>query len=178
MKDEAKVIDDLELLRQLKSLPKELQPPHDLWEDIEDKLHMHPRRFNRWLMGSMAASVLLSFGLTVFLVQSQQQVAYLEQQVADEQLYQLYEIEHQFNLAKTGMLSKLANSEAFQSESSKQALSKELALIEKAINEIKKAIKAEPNNPYLAEMLVHTYQQQLAMLEKLSNSHGVVTDLI
>lgn len=171
-------IDDLELLRQLKSLPNEVQPEHDLWPTIEDRLQVHPSRVNRWLTGAVAASILVSVGLTVFLVKSQQQISQLQEQSVVAQSHNLQQVEQQYQLAKAGLLTELSKIEAFSSEPSREALEKQLDLIDAAIKQIKQAMQQEPNNPFLAQMLVNTYQQQLTMLEKLSNSRGIEVILI
>ncbi len=171
-------IDDLELLRQLKSLPKNVLPKRDLWPNIEAKLHVQPSRLNRWLSFAVAASLLVSAGLTLFLLKTQQQVNLLQQQVVANQGSDMLQVEQQYQLAKASMLAELAESNAFASESSRAALAKQLDLIDAAITQIKQAMQAEPNNPYLAQMLINTYQQQLSMLEQLTHSSGVESILI
>lgn len=57
---------ETELRWQLRQLPREIEPPRDLWPGIAARLERRPSRRNRWWVGlALAASLVLAVGLGV-----------------------------------------------------------------------------------------------------------------
>jgi hypothetical protein len=139
---------------QLRQLPREIEPAHDLWPGIAARIERRPARApRRWLAGlSMAASLLLAAGLAwrmqapppspdpdAVIVKAQARAISDEYQAALRQ-YQGAPVSPEYKAS--------------------------LQTLDKSLVEIHRAIAADPHSVFLLEQLQKTYSRRLALTQR------------
>ena len=165
------------------SLPKEIKPGRDLWPGIEQKLH-HARAgawkgrgpFNS--LFARAAAVLLvigaSSGLTYFAVKDDgsrvspvvTDVARVFEPVSGS-FGSRYNLGPDFQDARDSLASRLEVEMQKLSPESRAEVQQSLDTIHSAIVEINKALADEPDNVLLQDLLLRTYHNELALMQKV-----------
>lgn len=168
---------DKQITQQAQQLPKDIQPEHDLWPNIANRIKDLPQeqpraKQNTWLPLAMAASLLIAIGALGFAgytnVQLQQQ---LEQTADSEAKVQalIDAIEQPYQTARTSYLQALATQEQQLSAEEREVVRKNLEIINNAADEIRAALVKNPNDPLLMEALILTHNKELALLNQLTN---------
>lgn len=168
-----------ELEQQLNSLDWEIQPKHDLWPTIKAEIEEPAPRVvflnnspKPWGNYAIAASLLIAIFSVTFSFMSYQQMKNGQQQqlaVTHFQQAQLQLIEEQHKLVRSQFIALLeAKPEHLDANYVREA---KLLMqnIDQASDELKLAIKANPDNPNYASMLVNTYHQEAKLLKKLTH---------
>jgi hypothetical protein len=140
----------------LRQLPRELDPPRDLWPGIEGRLHPQaaaPRR-RPWLAGlALAASLSLAVGLAWH--QGRPSPAPLDPRV------ELVQREAQaMTLAYQQALNQLP------AEPAPDAFAPALATLDRSADEIQLALASDPGAVYLLEQLRRTYARRLSLTQR------------
>lgn len=157
-------------------LATEIAPERDLWRDIEAAITtqtMGGSRFPRYL--AQAAAVLLLVGasslITYSLTKSESGVA----PVATNTGLTLesaswggeYELSSYYKLARSDLRAQLENELARLSPEARADVEQNLTVIRDAIGEINTALEQEPDNVLLQELLLNTYREELAVMQKV-----------
>ena len=159
------------MLRQAKLMDKEIQPERDLWPEIVDKIRVLPQQdFNQpsWMPMALAASILIAVGAlgfagyTNYSVTQQFNPTFVEESTVDL-------IEKPYLLARASYLTALATEEQAMSPEVREILKKNLIIIDKATQEIRQALKDNPNDQFLTEALLLTRQKELQLLNQVTN---------
>jgi len=162
------------IVRKARMLDKEIQPETDLWSGIADQIRDLPQQdynqpsYNSWMPVAMAACMLIAIGAlgfagyTNYSMQPQTIVT-----IAEESTVTL--IEQPYMVARTGYLTALATEEQQMSPQVREVLKKNLKIIDDATQEIRKALKENPNDPFLTDALLLTRQKELQLFNQLTN---------
>jgi len=148
---------ETELRWQLRQLPREMEPAHDLWPGIVAGIERRPVRSRRaWFAGfAMAASVLLAAGLfwkaspsvappttldmTARIVDSESRAITTEYQAALRQ---------------------------FDGAPIAAPIGESLGELDRSVVQIQKAIAANPDSLFLLQQLRRTYSRRLALTQR------------
>ena len=156
--------DDREFLEPLvRDLPRSIEPPRDLWPDIAAR--MQPARPPaRWVTAWKIAAALALMALSSFVTwQLMRETAPVVPEVA---LVTPGDIEH-YARAADEMASALASApaEALTPET-RAVLARNLALIDSAIADCRRALEADPANAALQDLLGSAQRQRLELLQQ------------
>jgi len=166
----------------ISELEKEKEPSKDLWPEIASSLESREEKSvrNTWISWSAVATLTLSVGILAFswnkLEQAElmmKQAESISVQYEERLISQLDSMEREYRLARSTFLAQIQYNSQDQvvdgEENNLQSdLYEQLVVFEKATNELKAAIKAQPSDPNLPKLLKATYQQELAVLSKLA----------
>lgn len=148
------------------ALPENIEPPRDLWPDIDAAI-APPKR--RWPHFAVAASVLVAFGavwiwridgngIVTPPVAAQTVPPMGEEFTRNVQFTPVFLRTHEESLEQLGdLLAELP-------PESRTVIIKNLKTIRASIAEINDAVEREPNNRELRMLLRHAYEQELALL--------------
>jgi predicted anti-sigma-YlaC factor YlaD len=159
------------LLEETANLPRDFAPERDLWPDILKETQTKPmaRHRNAWrtmAIFAAAAALLLVAGVLLTRVPGNPHQVDLAGTsdgtagLADE----VRRADAEYAKARTELKAALAEEEAGLDPETRQVLDENLAIIDGAIEEIRKALEEEPDNPRLVHMLVATQQKGLEVI--------------
>ena len=142
---------DTELRWGLRQLPRELEPPTDLWPGIAARLAPPRRRTWPWLAGlALAASLVLALGLSVpaRAPTASADVALLEREA--DALTREYQV----------ALDQLAGAPLAA------LVEPDLATLDQSAVDIRRALVDDPDAVYLLEQLRRTYARRLSLTQR------------
>jgi hypothetical protein len=162
-----------ELLAKAKGLATSIRPERDLWPDIEAAI-TQPQR-SRWTPRfAQAAAVLLligaSSGLTWLSMKDNVQVVEIVPRgvtVETASFGGRYALGVGYQEAHRDLEARLDAELARLSPASRKEVEMNLAMIRGAIGQINEALENEPDNPLLQELLVQTYKEELALMQRV-----------
>jgi hypothetical protein len=148
-----------------RALPASITPSRDLWSGIEPRLKSSGRGATRiaWrtpLWGRMAAAigfVLLGAGLATIWRQSAGPSGFAGEQT-------------RYDAASAELASKLAQGTPGLSSITRAVVERNLAIVDSAIQEAKRALEADPGNGALEQMLRARYEQRLDLLRRATDA--------
>lgn len=170
-----------------RELPTDVQPPRDLWQDIEAAIgpegQVAGRR--RWpRLYAQAAAVLLMIGASSGLTWlAMQDDAALVSPVASDGLTfepvsgsfgREYMLGPDFQDARQSLASRLDAELERLPPDTRAEVEKNMATIRAAITEINKALAEEPGNVLLQELLISSYTEELAIMRKVDGIANTV----
>ena len=150
---------DSKLQEQIERLPREMQPQRDLWpgidQAIEELVHRQPSR-TPWyaLAASIAVVSLVLLTFTSQQTETRQDKSSMGRLVS--QLSQQHEEQKQFLL--TGYAQQPALTDNWQAQ---------LTELDEAATAIKTALREDPNNAAMVNMLQQVYQQQIKLIQSV-----------
>lgn len=168
-------IEDQDLCRALDRLPRDIQPPHDLWSDIAKRLA--PRRRHRYwpvaaaialvALGAIAGSILLTRPTT------NQTVAIAPVPVAQQSAPVAMP-----QTARAQTLAASVRNATKLDPQTRAVLLRNLAIIEHSLDNIQRALRNNPNSAGLQNMLYQMYRNEAALMSaaqrvQLQNSTGM-----
>jgi len=167
------------LMKAAAALPREIKPGRDLWPGIETSLRTARPGHGRWSgMLAQAATVLLlvggSSGLTYLAVKDDGNS--LAPVVLDgERVFEpvsgsfgsRYNLGPEFQDARDSLAARLDSEMEKLSPESRVEVQQNLETIRAAIVEINKALANEPDNALLQDLLIRTYRDELALMQKV-----------
>jgi len=180
---------DLRLDRALAGLPRELPPENDLWPGIAAQLE--PRRAPRRWLPLAAAAVLLvvsSSLITARVVRWSAAPAASIATVAPPATPDAgvvrpasfgpgHALDREYAAARQQLAAMLAQRMDRLPSSARQKVEDNLAQLHRATDEINAALALQPGDALLEELLLNTYQDELAVLasvNQLANLNGTV----
>jgi hypothetical protein len=173
----------------LASLPREIAPARDLWGGVEQRLDPVVPRRRSPLMWQLAAAVVLVVGsslITATLVRREAPVKTRQPVPASEVTSAAVPVTFAGDprldpgyLEARRLLAKELEARINRMPASARAkLEANLAEIRRATEEINAALAQQPNDPLLQELLLNTYQDELAVMASVNqlttqNGNGV-----
>lgn len=148
----------------VQALPRAIEPPHDLWPEIERRLlpgSRSTRAPRRWRLAGLAAAAAImlvagSSALTLWLVRDH----------APASAAATPAIEAGYVNASAELLRALDAERARLSPATVATLERNLAVIDAAIAESRAALATDPGNHDLAALLWASYRQKVALLQQ------------
>jgi hypothetical protein len=180
------------LLAAARALPKEIKPQRDLWPGIEQAMAAHqPRAWYRRGLVAQAASVILlvaaTSGLTYLAVSGGNGNAPSESPLVERVFEPVsgsfgsrYTLGPDFQDARDVLAARLELEMEKLSPESRNEVQKNLDALHAAIVEINKALANEPDNVLLQDLLIRSYLDELALMQKVGgirNSAMMRTDI-
>jgi hypothetical protein len=174
------------LLAQAAQLPKDIAPAHDLWPGVRARLDEAPRqgRSFGWPMAlaagvvAAAISALLTWGLM-------REPAPQTPQLADDATQQAEFVPVNYGTnsaigakqlaARDALLVQFRQSLERLSPKTREAVVANLAVIQRAADEIDAALALDPASGLLNQLLVGAYQQELQLYSKVVTTGGDIT---
>jgi hypothetical protein len=160
-------------------LPRELQPPRDLWPDIESRLEPRRRRGTwAWQAAAAIALVAVSSLITASLVRrADTPVARASAPVSQAAVMPaafgpLHSLNAEYDEARGQLATDLEQRLAGMPPSARQKLEANLAEMHRAAAEINAALARQPGDPLLEELLLNTYQDELGVLASVNQLTG------
>lgn len=182
----SKLLELRSLMKAASELPRELDPEHDLWPQIADRIGSKPvdwsgRRSTppeslRWLQ--LAAVVgLMVVGLWVARSQIHDGPSHLKAQLdaSEESAHQSFadyanraHTEDGIMLAKIDLLTTIEQRRGVLDDHTLQQIEADMLLLEEAIGQIRAALVEQPENRKLKLALAARYQQEIRILQQVS----------
>jgi hypothetical protein len=167
------------LMRAAAALPRDIKPGRDLWPGIEQAIAVRRPASHWWNGGfAQAAAVLLliagSSGVTYLAIKDDNRsfspVAMEGQRVFEPvsgSFGSRYNLGPEFQDARDSLAARLDSELEKLSPDSRAEVQKNLDTIRAAIVEINKALANEPDNVLLQDLLIRTYHDELALMQKV-----------
>ena len=163
-----------------RDLPREIQPPRDLWPDIADQISREsliPRRPRGWLPLALAASLLVAVTstTTVWMMTPASGPAWetaslIWQDPGVVATRYAGAVEAEFAPARVALHAQLPGRLDRLSQEARNSVLNNLHEIDTATREIRGAINRDPNAIYLVEMLVALYAREIDILRQLNQT--------
>ena len=167
----------------LERLPREVDPVQDLWPGIEARLSLREARTGRRWVWPAAAAVLLVVGSSVLTASLMRRdgtpVAHaparplVAVEPAAAAFGTVYAPDPGYVAARQQLAAMLESRIDRLPASARQKLEANLAEIRRATAEINAALALQPGDPLLEELLVNSYQDELAVLASVNDLTGV-----
>lgn len=182
MNDKTDSTFDDELMAAASNLATGVKPERDLWPEIEQAIAQPaaPRKTVWNTVWAQAAAVLLlvggSSGLTYYTM-SEQGDPVMPAVTGETLIFQQvsgnfggdYHLGPDYQDARRDLQSQLAEEMVNLSPETQTAVETNLTAIRQAIEEINKALEAEPENVLLQNLLISTYKEELALMQRVDN---------
>jgi hypothetical protein len=187
-----------ELDRRLEALPPGIEPPRDLWLAIAAELEPHVAPARRsWLSQAAAAAVLVIASSVLTSVWLRQQTHPVAQVTPSAPLPAnatattmtpaaqraafgpSHSLDAEYMKARAQLARMLDERIGRLPASARQKVELNLAEMRRAADQINRALATAPGDPLLEELLLTTYQEELAVLARvnqLATSAGVTED--
>lgn len=165
----------------LAGLPRSLEPARDLWPAIEAQLEPRAARGSRAWLWAAAAGVVLVVGsslLTATLLQREPARVAGQRATQDGPKYATaafgpgQALGPGYDAARRDLLGTLSARIDRLPPDARRQLEKNLAVIRRASAEINAALALSPGDPLLEELLINTYQDELAVLASVNQLAG------
>lgn len=157
------------LRQQLDTLSPELSPARDLWPDIAQQINRQPKQ--RWLPMAVAASVLVSALSGIFTWQMYQQ-RQSEQAIANAERL-LQQIESPYSQARVSYAEQWPTMRANLDPETAAIVERNLQIIGEAHKELAKALKKQPNDPALQQLMRQTLAKEIEVYQVAENASRV-----
>jgi hypothetical protein len=174
-------MDDRRIDAALGTLPREVEPPRDLWPAIEARLDAKPGPSQRsWAWQAAAAIVLVAVSslVTATLVRrSPPPVAHEPVPASAPAAMPVafgpsFALNGEYAAARALLAAELEQRVATMPPSARQKLEANLAEMRRAADEINAALARQPGDPLLQELLLSTYQDELGVLANVNQLTG------
>lgn len=159
----------------LGSLPREIEPRHDLWPAIEARLDSRPsRRRPAWAWQAAAAVVLVAASslITASLLRRGDsptaQATATSLPVVRAAFGQSRGLGAGYESARQELATDLEQRLSTMPEPARQKLLANLAEMRRAADEINAALARQPGDPLLEELLMNTYQDELGVIASVN----------
>ena len=183
MNDKTESTFDDKLMAAASSLATGVKPERDLWPEIEQAIARPaaPRRTVWNTVWAQAAAVLLlvggSSGLTYYAMSGDDNVVVAQGSVGESLIFQQvsgnfggdYHLGPDYQDARRDLQTRLAEEMVNLSPETQLAVETNLTTIRQAIVEINKALAEEPENVLLQNLLISTYKEELALMQRVDS---------
>ncbi len=154
-------------------LTTEVRPERDLWPGIEEAIRKPQRSWWTPMLAQAAAVVLLvgaSSMVTYVLVKEEPQIIEVERPALNT-VFASYArantLGADYDEARGAVATQLDRELERLSPQTRDEVDRNLAVIRQAIAEISKALEQEPDNRLLQDLLVDTYREEVAIMQKV-----------
>ena len=165
---------DDKIMADAAKLATAIAPERDLWPDIKAAIATPQKRSRAPYFAQAAAVVLLvgaSSTVTYFVTKSEPIVSpvatYGTLTLESASWGGEYEMSSSYKLARSDLRSELDAELARLSPESRADVEENLQVIRKAIAEINTSLEKEPDNVLLQDLLLKSYRQELAVMQKV-----------
>ncbi len=161
------------IINRAHKLTSEIEPETDLWPAIVDAIRELPQEDvnhgtqNSWMPMALAASILIAVGSLGFIGYTNYSVQQSVAPLADNQST-IDLIEQPYQTAKASYMTAIAVNDNAMSPEVRAVLKKNLKIIDQASEEIRLALKSNPNDPFLTDALLMTRQKEIQLLNQVS----------
>ncbi|MEE9142180.1 MAG: hypothetical protein V3U59_05650 [Gammaproteobacteria bacterium] len=157
-----------ELMRVAAELPREIEPSRDLWPGIEARIGQkavtEPRSSGSWVRQFAAAASLVAISVLATLwVVKENQVPLNGWPVSSD-----------FRIVHASVNQTFQEQIQVLPPESRIVVVKNLADIRASLEEIRRALREDPGNPMLQQLLVTVYQQELNYMSDISQMSQLV----
>ena len=165
------------IVRKAQELNKSIEPETDLWSGIANRMNHPPQHDaeqpsssswkSTWMPMSLAASMLMTVGALSFAGYTNYST---NQQLLStpERESTLTLIEKPYLIARANYLTDFATKDQQMSPEVRSVLKKNLKIIDDATQEIRNALKENPNDPFLTDALILTHQKGIQLLSQVT----------
>lgn len=157
------------LRKQLDSLAPELTPARDLWPEIAQQLNQQPKQ--RWVPMAVAASVFVSALSAVFTWQLYQQRD-ADMAIANAERL-LQQIESPYSQARVSYAEQWPSVRSNLDPETAATVERNLEIIRAAHQELAKALKKQPDDPALQQLMRQTLAKELEVYQIAENAARV-----
>jgi len=172
------------LLEHVAVLPREIEPPADLWPGIRDRMHAAPARFAGgsvprraylWLAAAAILLVVASSAVTTLILRGGDQPVATghDERRAPDTLAGAAEyraVSAEYDRMDRELAALLASQRDRLRPETVEKVERNLAIIDEAIGEIRHALAEDPGNKALQQLLKASYGQKQALLRQVSQS--------
>jgi hypothetical protein len=165
------------IVRRAQKLNKSIEPESDLWAGIANRINELPQHEveqvsvnswkSSWMPMSLAASMLLTVGALSFAGYTKYSVNQ-KLMTTTESESTLTLIEKPYLIARANYLTDFATKDQQMSAEVRSVLKKNLKIIDDATQEIRNALKENPNDPFLTDALILTHQKGIQLLSQVT----------
>jgi hypothetical protein len=160
----------------LRSVPRDIEPQHDLWPTIEARLGSQPgRRRPAWAWQAAAAVILVAASslITANLLRranspTEQAAVTTAVPAVRAAFGQPSGLGAGYESARQELAADLEQRMSTMPESARQKLLANLAEMRRAADEINAALALQPGDPLLEELLLNTYQDELGVIASVN----------
>ncbi len=149
----------------LAQMPRDIPPDHNLWAGIALDIERRPRRFGMWAMAASVAAICLTGALTLVVIRSM--AARHPQPVG--QIARAPNFDEPRNPAYRAARAELENSFkerlAMLDPKTRAKIEASLAVIQKAHEDMRQALEADPSNAVLEGLLESTWQDEFDLYD-------------
>lgn len=157
------------LQQHLQSLPTELTPERDLWPEIAQQINRPPRQ--RWVPVAVAASVQVSVLSATFTWQLHQQRE-RDAALATANLL-LQQIESPFSQARVSYAEQWPALKSNLDPETAATVERNLEIIRSAHQELAKALKKQPDDPAMQQLLRQTLAKEIEVYQRAENASRI-----
>jgi anti-sigma factor RsiW len=168
------------------ALPRSIEPAHDLWANIAQRIAAGKvverdvtGRHWRWYVLAAAAVLITAVSLvTVLLVRSgrESRVASVPERptatVVTPASFELAQAQATYDAARRQLLAALDARKASLSPQTVAVVERNLKIIDRAVAEVQTALARDPGNRELPAFLVTAYQQEIDLLQRVTQLPG------
>ena len=171
------------LLHHASALPREIDPPADLWPGIRDRMQSArvtanrgglPRRAYAWLAAAAVLLVIASSALTMLILRGgDQPVATAHDGTGGLDSLgaaDFRRVSAEYERMDRDLAAQLATQRDKLLPETIEKVERNLAIIDQAISEIRQALAEDPNNKALQQLLKASYGHKQALLRQVSQS--------
>lgn len=158
---------DLRLAREIRNLRREMEPSRDLWPGIERRIAEHPQRGSRdrrfdWMPYGVAASLVLATAAFVFSLMPGDPFA-PELVSYDRSIDQM---QAEYLRVRNPLVQEFTETNRNLDPETMDELYRNIEIMEQARREIEEAVRKNPENRRLVEMLMAIHEQELELLKR------------
>lgn len=158
---------DEALRKRIAMLPREVRPKHDLWFGIEARIA--PRhRFLRYWPAAAAVAVVVLAGAIFFATQFSRPVAHapaLAARIAPQRVLSQPALDVMPRTPRAIAIAASVRRSTRLDPKTQAVLLKNLAIIENSLDNIQRALRQDPGNPGLQQLLYQMYRNEAALLD-------------
>jgi predicted anti-sigma-YlaC factor YlaD len=156
-----------QLLARAAALPRERTPGRDLWPEVAERLAT-PHWGGRWIGLAAAAVLVLSTALFVLRGRPTPAPGPTTIPVAvPAESPALAAAEEDYARASAALLAALQGQKASLPPETMAALEKNMEVIDRALGEVREAMRRDPDNPKLTRMLAVTHRKKVDILQRV-----------
>ncbi len=156
---------DLDLAREIKALPSQMQPERDLWQGIERRITQRPQRpflqQDRWMPYAVAASLVIAISSMLINV-----TGLRSNEAVVSPLVSVDQMRSEYRTVRNPMVEEFSKVNQGLPEETMNDLYRNLQIMEQARLELERAVENDPDNHRLLEMLMKVHEQELELLHE------------
>ncbi len=158
-------------------LPRDIEPARDLWPLIEARTASPRRRSRAWDIGlaaGIAAVTVAVLFMVLFATRFEKAPRSETAQIPAPWAYQ--QLDSTYRTMRDASLERFRASADRLDPALRATIESNLAIIDRALNEIRLELARHPSDAALGQMLQHTYEQELAVIDAVIPPQAKIPD--